>query len=85
LKEKINISICLGSSCAGRNSNDILSAIKEHIKQKSLSDKINLKVDYCFGRCSEGPAIMINETIYTKITPQNSIILLEGYLGVEKH
>lgn len=38
--------------------------------------KITLEYTNCLGMCDQGPAMMINEKIYTKLTPEKAVQLI---------
>lgn len=82
---KIEVTICLGSSCFSRKKRDIVSALQDYIDQKNLSNRINLKGGHCLGKCSVGPIIVVNEQIYTGITPAKAIRIIEKYLSTQNN
>ncbi|MCK9498829.1 MAG: (2Fe-2S) ferredoxin domain-containing protein [Bacteroidales bacterium] len=78
---EIEVTICLGSSCFSRKNRDVVSALQEYINEKNLSDTISLKGGHCFGKCSFGPIIIVNEQVYTEITPSKAILIVEEYVS----
>lgn len=78
---KIEVTICLGSSCFSRKKRDIVSALQDYIDQKKLYDRINLKGGHCLGKCSLGPIMLVNEQVYTKLTPSKAISIVEEYIS----
>ena len=80
---KIEVTICLGSSCFSRKKRDVVSALQDYVNQKNLSDRINLKGSHCLGKCSVGPIMLVNEQVYTKLTPSKAISIVEEYLSTQ--
>ncbi len=63
---KRSITICGGTGCLSSNSGEILKKFEELIKEKGLSDKVDVNVVGCFGFCSQGPFVKIypEDTLY---------------------
>jgi len=62
---KVNITICVGSSCHLKGSYEIVQFLKEIIKSNVLEQKIILKGCFCMEKCTEGVNIKINEELYS--------------------
>ena len=43
----MEIYVCIGSSCHLKGSYDIITLMKEHIKEHHLEDKIEMKASFC--------------------------------------
>ena len=63
---KRSITICGGTGCLSSNSGEILARFEQLIKEKGLSDKVDVNVVGCFGFCSQGPFVKIypEDTLY---------------------
>lgn len=61
--QKVEMHICLGSSCFSRGNKDVVMFIKEYIRKNHLEDKFIFKGARCMGHCSDGPNIKINEEL----------------------
>lgn len=72
MEGKIEITICLGSSCFARGNNSNLKFIQEYLKQNNLMDKVTFKGQLCSKLCNEGPIIIIDNTVYKQV---NKIVL----------
>ena len=68
--QKIELTICMGSSCFSRGNKRHLQIIQDFIKEYALEDYVELKGNHCFGLCSEGPVLEINGRIYKCINEQ---------------
>jgi NADH:ubiquinone oxidoreductase subunit E len=66
---------------------DVLHAIEEILKIKvgeTTSDKkFSLLETNCIGWCHKAPAMLINETPYTELTPKKVTEILQEY--IKKH
>ena len=63
---KRHIIICGGTGCLSTNSAAIKAEFERLIKEKGLSDKVEINQVGCFGMCSQGPFVKIfpEETLY---------------------
>lgn len=77
---KINLTICMGSSCFARGNNENLELIEEYIKENNLDDKIELLGIRCSNQCADGPHIFINEKKYDNIDFEKIKDLISEYV-----
>ena len=75
------LTICLGSSCFARGNRKTLAIIQNYIKENKLEGKVKFKGNHCFGNCSDGPILKIDDRIYKKVTEDGTIGILEKELG----
>lgn len=80
-KSKMEIVICLGSSCFSRGNKDTLEVIKKYLKNNELCDEILFKGQLCSQSCNKGPVIWINEVKYEAMTTANVVPLLEKIIN----
>lgn len=78
--KKMEIIICLGSSCFSRGNRDTLEVIKYFLKNHDLERKVIFKGQLCSQSCNKGPVIWIDEVKYEAMTGTNVIPLLEQIL-----
>jgi len=78
MDNKTEVVICLGSSCFARGNKATLKVIEKYLKENNLLDKVFFHGGHCFGRCTEGPIIKIDETIYTGVTELSIVEILNG-------
>lgn len=64
---KVEIEICMGSSCFARGNARIVYVVQEYIREHPAGEKVSLKGALCFGRCKDGPIIMINGKEYARL------------------
>ncbi len=65
---KIEMQICLGSSCFSRGNKDLVMFIKEYLRKNHLDDRVIFKGARCMDNCSDGPNIKINGVLIGGIT-----------------
>ncbi len=64
---KLNINVCMGSSCFARGNVANLEFIENYIKENGLEAQIDLSGSRCEGKCITGPNIVINGVEYTEV------------------
>lgn len=64
---KLNINVCMGSSCFARGNATNLEFIENYIKENGLEAQIDLSGSRCEGKCITGPNIVINGVEYTEV------------------
>jgi len=81
---KYVIRICKTIVCEMNNKDKIMQAIKGLLKinvgETSPDKKFTLLETNCLGWCAEGPAMLINDKVYTKLTPESVREILYEYL-----
>ena len=81
---KYVIRICKTISCSMKGKNDILHTIQDTLKIKvgeTTTDKrFSLLETNCIGWCHKAPAMLINDTPYTELTPSKVLEILQDYI-----
>lgn len=80
-KIKIEMSICMGSSCFSRGGSKYITFLEEYIKENDLSDVIDLVGNRCTGNCTGGPNITINGVLYQNITTKQLMEIIESKMN----
>lgn len=75
---KIEIVICLGSSCFSRGNKKTVQLIKDYIQVNNLNDKVFFHGNHCLDNCANGPIIKINNKEYQNVSPDNIVYLLDS-------
>jgi NADH:ubiquinone oxidoreductase subunit E len=78
---KKEIRICLGSSCFSRGNKTTLQVVQKYLEDHHLERDVILKGNHCFDHCSNGPVLMIGDTIYEQVTGENALEILEAEFG----
>ena len=80
------IRICKTISCAMKDKNEILTTIEEILKVKlgetTPDRKFSLLETNCIGWCHKAPAMLINDTPYTELTPRKVTEILREYIRI---
>ena len=77
------ISTCLGSTCYVRGGQKLIDKMEELLQIKpgetTADNKFTFEIAHCIGACGLAPAIMIDDTVYQKVKPDELESILAKY------
>lgn len=79
----VRIMVCDGSNCSTKRAEEVIAEIERLTGRKVGDDfdpKIKIRRESCFGLCTRGPVVKINEVIFEKITPEIIDDILAPYI-----
>lgn len=82
-KTQIEIRICDGANCGMKRSESVIAEAERFFGLKEgdeFNPKVSIKRESCFGMCLAGPIMMVNGTIFEKVTPEKVDDILRGYV-----
>ena len=69
--EKIELAICVGSSCHLKGSRDVIDALKKEIEGRGLASSLELKAAFCLGQCGhQGVTVKIGGKVIPGLTKE---------------
>lgn len=66
---KLEVKVCVGSSCHIRGGTKTLRALETLIEKANLAGRIDLKADLCLDNCMQAPNVIVGGDIYGGVTP----------------
>ena len=82
-KGKYNISVCLGTACYVKGSQDVLDKICETLGiepgECTPDGKFSIEACRCIGACGLAPVFTVNDDVYGKTTPDQVAGILAKY------
>ncbi len=80
---KYVIRVCKTITCAMKGKNQILLALEDYLKIKlgeTTPDKLfTILETNCLGWCHKAPAMLVNDDVYTELTPNMVVDILSSY------
>lgn len=80
---KYVIRICKTISCELAGKDEIIEALEKHLKIElgaTTDDKMfTLETANCIGMCDQGPAMLINDKVYTKLDAKKAVEIINEY------
>lgn len=67
---KINITVCMGSSCFARGNQQNLTFIEAFVKAHNLDCDIDIAGTRCENKCAKGPNVIINGIEYNGVNEE---------------
>ncbi len=81
-KGKFIIRLCQTISCdlAGKDSiaKTLIRELGIGFGETSMDKKYSLEYINCMGMCDQGPAMLVNERVFTKLTPHNAVDIIKS-------
>jgi NADH:ubiquinone oxidoreductase subunit E len=78
------IRVCKTITCSMKGKNQILLTIEDMLKigvgETTADKKFSLLQTNCLGWCHKAPAMLINDEVYTELTPEKVREILNEYL-----
>ena len=82
MNQKIEVVICLGSSCFARGNKNTLRVIAQFIKDHDIQDRIHFNGGHCFGNCADGPILKVGDTLYTEVDDLKALEILRNTFNI---
>ena len=84
-KGKYRINICMGTACYVRGAENVLRAFEKELnisRTETTKDMLfTLDSVRCIGACGLSPAVMVNDKVYGRVTPDDAKSIVDEYLG----
>ncbi len=59
-EDKVKVSVCLGTNCFLKGSQEVLNGVLRHAEQSGLEGRLDVRAGFCFEKCECGPTVMID-------------------------
>ncbi|HMN49653.1 MAG TPA: NADH-quinone oxidoreductase subunit NuoE [Ignavibacteriaceae bacterium] len=74
------VRLCRTISCDMANKSKIVEAVERELGIKfgetTKDNRITLEFTNCLGMCDQGPAMIVNDRVYTKLDPEKAVNIL---------
>ena len=83
---QVRLMVCAGTGCVSCNSLKVRERLEVEVKERGLSDKVEVVITGCNGFCAEGPILLVQPAgiFYKKLTPEEVPYLLEEHFVNKK-
>ena len=82
-KGKFIVRLCRTISCDMAGTESIANTLEKELDIKfgetTRDKKFSLEYINCMGMCDQGPAMLVNEVVYTKLTPHQIVDIIKKY------
>jgi NADH:ubiquinone oxidoreductase subunit E len=84
MSQRVEMQICLGSSCFSRGNKEVVLFIREWLRKNHLEDRVIFKGARCLGHCSNGPNLVIDGKVIEGVGLSQVEKILEEEIGNSK-
>lgn len=81
---KTKVSVCLGTNCYLKGSQDVLNAVLRHAEETGLENRIDVRANFCMEECERGPNAIIDGKPVHDCTAWSVIELLDSEVESEE-
>ncbi len=82
-RKPLEIQVCSGANCATKTAYRVIAEIEKQLLIKAgdqFNPSVRLTVISCLGQCGQGPVVVVNETVFLRVTPRQIEEILRDYL-----
>ncbi|MDD2396562.1 MAG: NAD(P)H-dependent oxidoreductase subunit E [Tissierellia bacterium] len=73
------LKVCVGSACHLKGSYEVIDAFKCLIRNRNVSNKVEIKAAFCLGHCTEAVSVSLDGIIYS-VTTDNAVEFFDKYV-----
>ncbi len=81
---EVRVSVCVGTSCFVRGSQNVLKKIADYVQDQALGHLVRVEATFCTENCDRGPTVTIGEKLIFKATPEMAIKEIKDQLAAVK-
>ena len=74
---KIQIKLCMGSSCYSRGNDTIKVMVQEFLQENNLMEEVDFRGHLCKALCNCGPNLSIGAREYKSVSESNILLILK--------
>ncbi len=78
--QRKKIRLCLGASCIASGALQVKAALEREIEARNLQERATIVGTGCLGPCCGGPAIIVDQTFYENVKPEDAVALIGDHL-----
>jgi NADH-quinone oxidoreductase subunit G len=79
--QKLEIRVCVGTSCYLRGAQDLLHHLARYIADKGWQEKVLVKATFCFEKCNKGPTVKVGDQVITHCDLAKAVAAVEKAVG----
>lgn len=76
--DKVKVSVCLGTNCYLKGSQNTLNAVLRNAEEKGLENRLDVRAGFCFEKCESGPTVMIDGEHVHQCTAEKAIKVINS-------
>jgi NADH-quinone oxidoreductase subunit G len=81
---RLPVSVCVGTSCYLRGSQDLLRSLIHRLEAEGLDEVVDVKATFCFERCDRGPTVRVGEQVLERTNLEQVMTVVQEELVAVK-
>ena len=77
-KEKHRVSVCLGTNCYLKGSQQILSELLKHAEVSGIEDHVDIRAAFCYEKCEGGPTVTVDGETISNCTVEKALAVMHS-------
>ncbi|HNX97879.1 MAG TPA: [FeFe] hydrogenase, group A [Candidatus Aminicenantes bacterium] len=82
--DPLTVSVCIGTNCHLRGSQDILHGLIRYVEQNELVADVEVHATFCYEQCDRGPTVQVGNQVLEKCTLERAQHVLTAELSRRK-
>ncbi len=66
--DKVQVSVCVGTSCFVRGSQTLLKRLADYVESHDWDDTVEVQATFCFEHCDRGPTVRVGDRVIERCT-----------------
>ena len=80
---KTNVSVCLGTNCYLKGSQEVLNSVLRHSQEAGLENQLDVRAAFCLEQCEHGPNVVVDGECVHHSTAESTIALIDSRIESE--
>jgi NADH-quinone oxidoreductase subunit G len=80
-RQKLEVSVCVGTSCFVRGSQSLLKGLVEYHEAQGLDEMVEVRATFCFEHCDRGPTVQVGQRTIEHCTLEMAIEAIQEEVG----
>jgi NADH-quinone oxidoreductase subunit G len=80
---KTNVSVCLGTNCYLKGSQEVLNSVLRHSQEAGLENQLDVRAAFCLEQCEHGPNVVVDSECIHHSTAESTIALINSRVESE--
>ncbi len=79
--EPVSVSVCVGTSCYLKGSQEILRKVLDHVEARNLHGAVEVKGTFCFENCGKAPNVAVGDNLIEEATAEKVLAAVSKAVG----
>jgi NADH-quinone oxidoreductase subunit G len=79
--EKVQVSVCVGTSCFLRGAQSLLKRLTDWIESRDLDNMVEVQATFCFEHCDRGPTVRVGDQVIEHCAFETARDAIEEAMG----